>query len=362
MNPFGFGMNTGKSLSTKSGRQQNSLAMAHVRLAEDAKAEHDIFSEELAERRSNAISNMASQMGTSRSGVRKRILAEKMQFRDAVRDKLFLESIYDIFVESLILDEDFKERYAGTLFKLTEDTVKGLFAEDKLSYKDIANEGSQVMRSILTLCEETATDAAEEKFDTGAADKKGAEKKILNEKNKKPELNKEAKGDFDDKKAIETKTIAETVKDKVVQVIRDEQSAAEAHEEMMNEIENETTPTEPETGIPDQGTEMDPEAADDQDAEVVTESKMLAIRIPNRVAQHSLFKSIQMNVTKKAMNEAKAMVSESEDDTPAEVNMDLVLAETIAYYTLLECMYTTRLLNVKASEMRSFAKTLVFKN
>lgn len=337
-------------------KRTNALANAKDRLLEDSRIDSAIVLEEHFESRSKAISRMADQFGTSRQGSRKKILAEKFRFRNTLRDKLFLESVYDIFMEALVLDQGFKEKYAGNFYKLTEDMVGELFASGQLSYKSISENGSQVIQTVLQLCEATADKEATDKFDMDKANtKKGA---ILNEKDKEVKMSKEAKGDFDDKKTMETKSIANAVADKVVTVIRDEQDQADEDQKLQEEIEEKTLPKEDEqdAGVTEDAVDTEDDNMDD--AGSVAES-MKMIRIPNKVTQHSLFKSLQINIANKNLSEMKQL-SESTGEA-VNLDMDLVFAESIAYYTLLETLYTTRLIDLKATEMRKFAKELIYK-
>lgn len=351
-----------KRVPTKAQQRQNAMASKLGMLKEDTVLNSQISSEDRQERRSQAISEMAKQFSTSRETTRRKIVSERAKFRNTLRDKLFMESVYDMFMEGLVLDEDFKEKYAGNFYQLCQEMVGNLLESGQLTYKQIERDGSQIMKNILNLCEATADKEAKTKFDVEAADTKKDSKKILSEKNTKKEvtLSKEAKGDFDSKKSVDSRNIAGVVKEKVVQVIRDEQKQAEKQQTIDEEISNKLNPvtnsdaTDYTTPVVDEGAEPEDDKGiktDEGDAGGLSEGLRM-IRRPNKVAQHSLFKSLQMNIANKNLKEMQA-VSES-----VELNMDLVLAEAIAYYTLMETLYTTRLINPTASDLRSFAKEL----
>jgi hypothetical protein len=285
-----------------------------------------------------------------------------MRFRNTLRDKLFMESVFDMFMEGLVLDEDFKETYKGNFYQMCQEEVTKLFESGQLNYKNIEQNGSETVKFVLALCEETADKEAKFKFDVSKADNKSDSKKLLTEKKKdctcegacscNITLSKEAKGDFDEKKAFETNTIGGVVKDKVVQVIRDEQKQSDKEQEIDEAISTKLNP-EPEL---DEGAE--PKDAgiktDEGDVGGLSEGVRM-VRRPNKVAQYSLFKSLQVSIANKNLQEMKSNLSEDES---IELNMDLVLAESIAYYTLLETLYTTRLVSPNASELRGYAKGL----
>jgi hypothetical protein len=355
--------------STKAQNQRNILANKLTQLQEDAVLNNQIQAEEHFDSRRSAISEMANQFGTSRQSSRRKILAERTQYKNSLRDKLFLESIYTMFMEGLVLDDNFKEQYAGNFYELTEQMVNNLFESGQLSYKQIQNEGSQIMQTVLQLCEETAEKAVKEKFDIADANSKKSAKKALKHESgctcsecggpstdggkneKKVVLSEKIKGDFDEKKNMETKAVAGVVKDKVVQVIRDEQDAAEKEQDVNDEIE-EKTASQDDTGVEaSEGANV--EDTNEEDNATVSES-VRVVRKKNQLPQYSLFKSLQVSIANKNLQEMQAM-SESED---VELNMDMVLAEAVAYYTLMETLYTARLITPTASEMRSFAKEL----
>jgi hypothetical protein len=377
--------NTRINVKTKAQRQHNALAGKLNALQEDAKTNNQLLVEEETAKRSEMISNLASQFGTSREGSKRKILAEKSRFRNELRDKLFIESVYDIFMEALVLDEDFKERYAGNFHELCEQRMSELMESGQLTAKTIETSGSNIIRGIYALCEETAKKEADEKFDLQDANKKQKltegkgkacsdcgkspcvcddKKKPLSEGTGKecghngpckcpPTLSQPVKGDFDGKKSFDSKAIATAVKDKVVQVIRDEQDTAEKEQAIDDEIGNTVAPQPVDASVDTTGTDVeDTDSVDD----MVTESANLRkVRRPNKVAEYSLFKSLQMNIASKNLQEMKETMSESEN---IELNMDLVLAEAITHYTLMETLYTSRLINPTAADMRAYAKEL----
>lgn len=76
---------------------------------------------------------------------------------------------------------------------------------------------------------------------------------------------------------------------------------------------------------------------------------------PNKFRNTSLFRSIQENVTNKFLREKKnGLISEN-----VVMNMDMIFAESLAYYTLLETFNTIRITNIQPSEAKKLCKTLL---
>ena len=165
-------------------------------------------------------------------------------------------------------------------------------------------------------------------------------KEILNEKDKEeePSVDMEVKNELDTKTEQDKTEIAEVVKDKVIETIRTEQEIAENEQEINDAIEEKLSDVNDDTAISE---------------------NIRMIRIPNRVRRNTLFKSIQLNICKRVLNESAETEEEQEN---IKVDMDIVMAESIAYYTLLETFYTANIINITPSELREFSKELVFKN
>ena len=355
----------------------------------------------LSEQKQN-IKRAGFGLAGTNSSIRRKTLSEKYQYQENLKNALFINSVYDIFMEALLLDDDFKDQYAGNLYRLVEETTLQLMSERNITLNSLSKHSSLLMQNIIDLCEETAKCQADEKYNV----KDVKNKEILNEKNKKTKdgklMESDAKREFDCEKEYETQTIAEAIKDKVVAVVRREQELAEQEKEINSEIESETEPLEEldrrsrEEMFSDvDGLPMDEAAgigddplfhdghstadierlavagklgagnADETDEEIEdgnhddeeydarkTESEILHRRIRKHgILQESLFKSLQMNIAQKSLQEQK--LNESSN---VELNMDMVFAEALAYYTLLETLHTARIVEFKPSEVRKMAK------
>ena len=392
----------------KGRRPRNSVASGNSKLQESysnliEKQKEDAVIRDydtLSEQKRNLARAGFGLTGTN-SSIRKRTLSEKYQYQEQLKHELFINSIYDIFMEALLLDDDFKYQYEGNLYKLVEDTTMELMKEHNVTMKSLMENSSLMMQNIIELCEETAKQQADEKYNV----KDIKNKEILNEKNKKAKdgqlMDSDSKRDFDCEKEYETQTIAEAIRDKVVSVVRREQEMAEQEKEENAEIESQTEPleeldrrsqqelnsdvyglpVEEAGGIGDDPlfhdghstadierlavagklgageAEETPEEIedgnnDDEDDLIRTESQLLHRRIRKHgILQESLFKSIQMNIAHKSLNEQQL-----NESTNVQLNMDMVFAEALAYYTLLETLHTARIIEFKPSEVRKMAK------
>ena len=392
----------------KGRRPRNSVASGNSKLQESysnliEKQKEDAVIRDydtLSEQKRNLARAGFGLTGTN-SSIRKRTLSEKYQYQEQLKHELFINSIYDIFMEALLLDDDFKYQYEGNLYKLVEDTTMELMKEHNVTMKSLMENSSLMMQNIIELCEETAKQQADEKYNV----KDIKNKEILNEKNKKAKdgqlMDSDSKRDFDCEKEYETQTIAEAIRDKVVSVVRREQEMAEQEKEENAEIDSQTEPleeldrrsqqelnsdvyglpVEEAGGIGDDplfhdghstadierlavagklgagDAEETPEEIedgnnDDEDDLLRTESQLLHRRIRKHgILQESLFKSIQMNIAHKSLNEQQL-----NESTNVQLNMDMVFAEALAYYTLLETLHTARIIEFKPSEVRKMAK------
>lgn len=449
MNLFEMERNLNSSLKTKQLEINNKLANARNNLLESQNQEMLIREHDFLENQKNMISEAGNALVSNRSTARRRMLAERCKFETALKKKLFTESVYDIFMESLLIDDNFKETYAGNLYELVESTLDKFMTERNITLETLKENSSFHIQNIIALCESTAKKEADAKYNLDKTNKK---QEVLNEKeedDKEITLSDTNKGDFDDEKEFETKSISDAVKEKVVSVVRTEMEMAQLEQAESEDINYEIQP-EDEEEFDDEDNDYEDEEFDEVDdtfsegisvkeffkkytkekmdrkieksntkittytreiekleyilkhfdrlwdpdtyaAKIVDKEeirksfqKRLAkfkakdqkekekleknknklksmsesllfrqIRRPG-ILQESLFKSLQMNIANKMMQ--SSVMSES---TNVELDMDLVLAESLSYYTLLETLHTSRIVEFKASELRSMAKSLI---
>lgn len=336
MSLFELGMGV-KLTPTKQDKINAKLFNKANEVVDEKLLEGTVIAEQTADDRTERLKALTKDFNMSRVNIGKKNFIAKSLYRKRLTEKLFTECVYDIFMEALLLDEDFKYLYSDNFYKLTEDTLNTLIKDGKTSYAQIKENGAGPIANILRLCENAANRSTDEIFNPDAMK---SNKEILNEKDKEeePSVDMEVKNELDTKTEQDKTEIAEVVKDKVIETIRTEQEIAENEQEINDAIEEKLSDVNDDTAISE---------------------NIRMIRIPNRVRRNTLFKSIQLNICKRVLNESAETEEEQEN---IKVDMDIVMAESIAYYTLLETFYTANIINITPSELREFSKELVFKN
>lgn len=337
------------TLGTKRSQNNAKHFAGTMRYLENKKAENLILAEEAEMTRKSAIANMASMSGKSRTRTRALVASEQAKFKVDLTKHLFAEALHGIFMEALVLDDDFKIAYEGNLFNLVEGTVTQLFESGQLTFDRIKNKTSYAMREVLLACESAAEKQTKLEF-SELLEETSKAKEILNEKNKEKQsyhkLDPVVKGEFEDDKRSESKRVAEAVKDKVVKVVREEQETAAKEQAEQEEIKakNEELKQQVESG------EKDYDDAKSESVKIIPKKKL---------QEHSLFRSLQTSIALKSIKEAKENLQEGQQ-LEMKLEGDRILAETIAHYTLMECLHTARLVDYTPSELRSLAKELAF--
>ena len=368
-------METLFDIERKAKRKQVGLTEAFNDMKE-SKAQQATWDDEILTEQQRAQTAKGFQGATrSRSALRRKMISEKINFEQQLKQDLFRESVYDIVMEALLLDDDFKEMYSENIRELCYNTLDDMMSERNITLKYLGENASVLIQDIVSLCEETAKDAADKMFDLSKVNSKADSKDvILNEKNKKAKLCSEDKEEFQARKDLETKSIADAVRDKVVAVVRKEQEMAEIDDMENEELDAETEDFDSvdarsqqeidalhsdELDSVNEGIEDDEFMEDEFGLPSIQESQSLKLNRLRRpgILQESLFKSLQINIANKALKERPGLSESGMNNL-----MDIVLAEAITYYTLLETLHTSRIINFTPNEVRSLAKELVFRS
>lgn len=233
------------------------------------------------------------------------------QYRNLL-EKSVVYTLSGILSEALPLDEDFKESYKAGFDKLIANKLseKGNIMD---VIKHMENSG-QFLSEVAKECKEKAKEADDKK-------RKGKE---VEDKELKVE-------NFDTDKA------AEIIKEKVIKVIEEENEVSEKQKEISTELENAKTLKENAT-----------------------------IYCADKIKSYSLFKGMMMNNYKSAIHKAKDLnestiyVSLTENEIA--VDMDMILAETIINYTLLEMLNTLKYEKFTARGINKMANDLAYQN
>ena len=151
--------------------------------------------------------------------------------RNNILDGVFENVMADIYYNALYLDDDFKEFNSSII---TESVHK--FLDEKGGYKYLVDgynrTKSPLLKSIIDICEESAAEIADRKIkECNDKEKDLNDIKIFNMTN-------DEKNNLDyNKDSIGIDQISNKIKDKILDVVKDEKKREAEHEELM-EIEN----------------------------------------------------------------------------------------------------------------------------
>lgn len=290
---------------------------------------------------------------------------------------LFKEELFSIFLESLPLDDEFKSQKRNALVtvfnRVLEDT---LYEIDKGNY-DISSPEVVAMlthknnNAIVTDLYQNCKIAACDQVDldmynaTGTVpdkmmnDIKGMNY-VLNEKpnitESKKDLDDGIKSDFDTINRDSEKEISEIVSDKVIKAVAKEKEIAKAKDEENKKMQNEISLEVPDDNDDEKKTE-DPNHIEESVKRVHTIRSGMTGWRPEKLLEHSLFRTINIAVFNKYITENKAL----SEDAEVVVNTDMVFAESLCYQTLLEQFNTMGLLKVDEETKLKYVKRVISK-
>lgn len=274
------------------------------------------------------------------------------------REVLFKDIMSDIYLESIYLDDEFKEENCGAIKSTMIDYIErqGGFAILEAACK---KQGTKLLSDMKEVVEKTSRKCAMRKtaeLKEACASNKGKGAKameVMNNKHNFDMIDDEVKEYNKSREKLSEDEIVKLVKDKVLDVIKDEKSRQKDIEAF-------------ETEIAERAEEV---GATDKEKEAFKESVSTLVS-QNTFTDMSLFEAIQFSTMKEVMESVNKRDSnpynnleeyiedfeeESFDDDDedilgdedilegASIDMDLVLAESIAKYTLLEVCHTLKL-------------------
>ena len=146
---------------------------------------------------------------------------------DKLKDSLIKDFMSQICVESLLIDEEVVNNNLRNIVSLVEEQVDDLGGFNGI--KQIAEStNNPLLQNMINVCEEVCKNVGKRNI----KEANGEAKKLSFE------LNKDEMNDFDYRKqAVGIETIIDNIKDKVFQVVQDEQKMNSDRKEIMNEIE-----------------------------------------------------------------------------------------------------------------------------
>ena len=273
------------------------------------------------------------------------------------KEALFKDIMCDIYLESVYLDDEFKEEHADSIKATMADYIdrQGGFAMLEAACK---KEGTKLLKDMKEVVEKTSRTCAMRKASelkeacSSSKDKGVKAMEVMNTKHSFDMVDEEVKEYNKSREKISEEEIVKLVKNKVLDVIKDEKNRQKDIEAFETEI------------------------AEQAEALGVSESVQKAFKesVTNTISQNTftdmtLFEAIQFSTMKEVMesihardrnpyNNIEDYIEDHEEETfdddddildaddileNASIDMDLVLAESITKYTLLEVCHTLKL-------------------
>jgi len=221
----------------------------------------------------------------------KKNLQENLRFNYETMQNLLIESVSSMFFESILLDDEFKAKFKDGIMENSRELLESMFDENLINMDSFKKNPSNLMKDLYDICEGYTLELAESKGNEDAT--------YLVEI------------DFLNETAGTNDAVASNVKDKVSDVIKKEKEISEQNKE---EIEGHLSEN----------------------------------HVVRRKAEPSLFRSIVVGNSRRPVNESGNPVEEIKD-------MDMIFAESMIQYTLLETLNTVNLLGLNSRQTQALA-------
>jgi hypothetical protein len=275
---------------------------------------------------------------------------------------IFKELVYEAFSNALYLDQEFIVENYQNLKNLTDSYIDENGGYQLLE-SSIEKTKSPLLKKIASLCEATSQCVCKRKF------KQTEEECDLNTLNF--DLDDEEQDSFNyEKGKIGIDQLSDMVKNKVLTVVQDEKTRQQEEDDLYSEIENELTEDENAT---------DEKSVNEALNKIVTNKNPIEeSTLFNALLRHS-YKELLENQAVKDNNDEVLSDQEKKkeeyninakpngidvnmddvgaddsltDDSELELDMDLVLAEALTKYTLMETLYTLQLKEYDVMEVQ----------
>lgn len=250
------------------------------------------------------------------------------------KELLFKNILFEAFYESLYLDDDFKSSVKESLYGVVSDFVdqRGGF---KLLESAVLATKSPFLKNIKQICESTARKACNRKLveADGPIDFS---------------LNNEEEESFNyAKNNVGIDELSELVKSKVLSVVKDEKEREQKEAELLQTLADET----------------------DKDVAEVEEAMRIAKTGGPIVNEGTLFNALFIDAYTQYLAEGCSKkhkdVTENDDLEDEidnfEIDMDVILVETITKYTLLELAHTIQLESLTQADIRKMVQKMLNK-
>lgn len=281
------------------------------------------------------------------------------RFGNEAKTYFLKDMLCDIYSKSLLLDKDFVVNHMAHIGKLISDYVdnNGGFT---LLENAIKRTGSKLLTKIKTICEKSANTLCARKIKE-ATDTQDARFLTFDMLDSEKDEYENAKSE------ISPDEIADLVKDKVFTVIKDEKARQANEDEIRADIEAELNDSD--------------DVTDEETAKEAVNSIMV-----NKIGveETTLFNALLRNCCNEAIVESlnnadddipnlnsdmdvntsvddiqTGFIDDGENEIHSELNMDNVLSEAIAQYTLMEMLYTMKLEDYKPETLRQLSAKLI---
>lgn len=283
------------------------------------------------------------------------------------KELIFKEIMFEMFSKSLFLDQDFILTKESVLRGLTDSYVDGKGGY-KLLTESYNRTKSPFLKKIIKICEATASKVAKRKLN-----EKPETMKYI-----KFDLNDEEKDEFNrSKEDLNVEQLADLVKKKVLTVVQDEKTRQAKEDELMSDLEEEAGEEVTNENMHKYKLDYNPvEEATLFNAITRNSLKDMITTLSESVHQHfhnyddddvddtSDFYNINADVDDVAGSEFQGDMTareenENHETVESDIDMDLVLAESITKYTLMELNYTTQLESYDREKVRKVSERLL---
>lgn len=258
-------------------------------------------------------------------------LMEEVRVRGTERAFGFF--LAETYYDSLVMDDDFKETRENEIKSFFISKLKEEANGDIYKFMESSKGKNKVVDKIIDDSKKKGK-KLEEKC-SKKLDEKGNEN--IDKFDIEDYLDDEETEDEIDYDKVDVNEIATVVKDKVIEVIKQEEERNKASDEFVEDIKN---------------------------AKAIDESSTIFIKGNE---EFTLFKSMMMHNYKSTINQIKEEnISESvygfiDEDNSIKVNMDYIMCDTIMEYTNLELYHTLGLKQFSSNEIRKLAEAIAYK-
>lgn len=225
------------------------------------------------------------------------------------KELVFKNIILDMLYESLYLDNEFKAGLKESLYDVVSNYIDERGGYGLLESAVIKTK-SPYLSKLKSICEKTTKGTCKRKI-------KEADESIDFS------LTPEEEEEFElDKSELNIESLSKVVKEKVLNVVKDEKEREKKEAELIKELSDETDMTE------------------DEVEEAMRVSDTTNINVYEATLFNALFR-----------DSYSQYITEGAGSEDFDINMDVVLAEAITKYTLLEVFHTIGLENLSSSEI-----------